>query len=92
MRCYCGCKNCTPFLHPEAAIYDDRKLDRHLRESFMEDYAHLLLLVNEDTQAIGRDHLILLPSLVYGFVLRSLKSCETSISGTRHVSRAYQRI
>jgi len=42
----------------------------------MEEYGHLLLLVNEDTHAIGLDHLILLPSLVYGFVLRNLKSCK----------------
>jgi hypothetical protein len=85
MKCYCGHKNCTPYLHPEAAIYDDRRLDRRNRESLMGDYAHLLLLVNEDTQAIGKDHLILLPSLVYGFVLRSLKSCEAPISLTHHV-------
>ncbi|KAF4545365.1 AAA family ATPase [Lasiodiplodia theobromae] len=87
----CSCYNCrSESKRRNSHIYDDRKVDRQRMEAFIAENSDTWRLIRDPKGKVKHDLLCLLPSRVFGYVLRSRKWHQLDMDRTSPVKQRAQ--
>ncbi|KAB2569676.1 hypothetical protein DBV05_g11652 [Lasiodiplodia theobromae] len=86
----CSCYGCSMIKGRNSHIYDDRKIDRQRMEAFIAENSDAWRLIRDPKGKVKHDLLSLLPSRVFGYVLRSRKWHQLDIDKTSPVKQRAQ--